>query len=158
LPLREHSEDVTELIQHYVRLFSDQEGLPYRGFTMAAQNRLRHYHWPGNVLELENLVHRLLIQVEAPSIDLEHVEAALSDNEKVSHYEANHPIMPEFEMPLRQAREQFEKAYLQYHLTQTEGSVGKVAKLAGMERTHLYRKLRSLGIDTKHLIQSSKDS
>ena len=158
LPLREHSEDVTELLQHYVRLFSDQEGLPYRNFTMAAQNRLRNYHWPGNVLELENLVHRLLIQVEQPSIDLEHVENVLSDHETVTQYHAMHHIMPEFEMPLRQAREQFEKAYLQYHLNQTDGSVGKVAKLAGMERTHLYRKLRSLGIDTKHLTQSAKDS
>ncbi len=158
LPLREHSEDVTELIQHYVRLFSDQEGLPYRSFTLAAQNRLRNYHWPGNVLELENLIHRLLIQVEQPSIDVEHIESVLSEHEKASQYEAYHHIMPEFEMPLRQAREQFEKAYLQYHLTQTDGSVGKVAKLAGMERTHLYRKLRSLGIDTKHLTQSSKDA
>jgi DNA-binding NtrC family response regulator len=158
LPLREHSEDVTELIQHYVRLFSDQEGLPYRGFTLAAQNRLRNYHWPGNVLEFENLIHRLLIQVEQPSIDVEHIENVLEDHEKSSQYEAVHHIMPEFEMPLRQAREQFEKAYLQYHLTQTEGSVGKVAKLAGMERTHLYRKLRSLGIDTKHLTQSAKDT
>ncbi|MCG6968598.1 MAG: sigma-54 dependent transcriptional regulator, partial [Gammaproteobacteria bacterium] len=158
LPLREHSEDVTELIQHYVRQFSDQEGLPYRSFTMAAQNRLRNYHWPGNVLELENLIHRLLIQVEQPSIDLEHIEDVFSDFEKVSQYDAIAHIMPEFEMPLRQAREQFEKAYLQYHLSQTEGSVGKVAKLAGMERTHLYRKLRSLGIDTKHLTQSAKDT
>jgi DNA-binding NtrC family response regulator len=163
LPLREHSEDVTELIQHYVRLFSDQEGLTYRGFTMAAQNRLRNYHWPGNVLELENLIHRLLIQVDQPNIDLEHVEEVLRDFDNVSQYkpsqlEAITHKMPEFEMPLRQAREQFEKAYLQYHLSQTEGSVGKVAKLAGMERTHLYRKLRSLGIDTKHLTQSAKDS
>ena len=77
---------------------------------------------------------------------------------KVSQYEAIGHIMPEFEMPLRQAREQFEKAYLQYHLNQAEGSVGKVAKLAGMERTHLYRKLRSLGIDTKHLTQAAKES
>jgi len=157
LPLREHSEDVTELIQHYVRLFSDKEGLHYRAFTMAAQNRLRNYHWPGNVLELENLIHRLLIQVEQPSIDVEHIENVLSDYDKLSQYDAVHHIMPEFEMPLRQAREQFEKAYLQYHLTQTDGSVGKVAKLAGMERTHLYRKLRSLGIDTKHLTQSAKE-
>ena len=67
-------------------------------------------------------------------------------------------VLPEYELPLRQAREQFEKAYLQYHLNQADGSVGKVAKLAGMERTHLYRKLRSLGIDTKHISQSLKDS
>lgn len=158
LPLREHSEDVTELIQYYVRLFSDRKGLPYRSFTLAAQNRLRNYHWPGNVLELENLIHRLLIQADEPSIELADIESVFSGTEKTSQYEAIHTIMPEFEMPLRQAREQFEKAYLQYHLNQSEGSVGKVAKLAGMERTHLYRKLRALGIDTKHLLQSAKDN
>jgi len=158
LPLREHSEDVTELIQYYVRLFSDRKGLPYRSFTLAAQNRLRNYNWPGNVLELENLIHRLLIQADEPSIELADIENVFSGAEKTSQYEAIHTIMPEFEMPLRQAREQFEKAYLQYHLNQSDGSVGKVAKLAGMERTHLYRKLRALGIDTKHLVQTAKDS
>ena len=158
LPLREHSEDVTELIQYYVRLFSDQNGLPYHNFTLAAQNRLRNYNWPGNVLELENLIHRLLIQADEPSIELAHIESVFSDAEKASQYDSVHTIMPEFEMPLRQAREQFEKAYLQYHLNQSDGSVGKVAKLAGMERTHLYRKLRALGIDTKHLLQSVKDT
>jgi two-component system nitrogen regulation response regulator NtrX len=150
-PLREHSEDVTELIQYYVRLFSDSKGLPYRSFSLAAQNRLRNYRWPGNVLELENFIHRLLIQSDEPSIELADIENLFSDAEKASQSEAIHTIMPEFEMPLRQAREQFEKAYLQYHLNQSDGSVGKVAKLAGMERTHLYRKLRALGIDTKHL-------
>ena len=61
------------------------------------------------------------------------------------------PVLPgiKFDLPLRQAREQFEKAYLEFHLKQADGSVGKVAKLAGMERTHLYRKLRALGIETK---------
>jgi two-component system nitrogen regulation response regulator NtrX len=144
------------LIQYYVRYFSDKKGLPYRSFTLAAQNRLRNYNWPGNVLELENLIHRLLIQADEPSIELSDIETVFSDTE--AQREAIQTIMPEFEMPLRQAREQFEKAYLQYHLNQSEGSVGKVAKLAGMERTHLYRKLRALGIDTKHLVQTAKDS
>lgn len=157
-PLREHGEDVTELIQHYVRLYSDQEGLPYRSFTLAAQNRLRHYNWPGNVLELENFIHRLLIQGGKPSIELEDVEKALTEDSQASQYDVIEQIVPEFELPLRQARERFEKAYLQYHLNQTAGSVGKVAKLAGMERTHLYRKLRALGIDTKHLSQAAKES
>ena len=58
--------------------------------------------------------------------------------------------MPQvFDLPLREAREQFEKAYFEHRLKEVGGSVGKVAKLAGIERTHLYRKLRALGIDTK---------
>ena len=55
LALREHVEDVTELLVYYVNLLVDKEALPYRNFTVAAQNRLRHYEWPGNIRELEGL-------------------------------------------------------------------------------------------------------
>jgi DNA-binding NtrC family response regulator len=149
-PLREHSEDVPELLNFYVNLFSTQDGLPYYSFTVAAQNRLRHYAWPGNVRELKNLVQRLLILSTGPDIDIEEVDAALGAQRPTRE-------LPEayssFDLPLRSAREQFEKAYLEHQLRQAGGSVGKVAKLAGMERTHLYRKLRALGIDTKQLGQ-----
>jgi two-component system nitrogen regulation response regulator NtrX len=55
----------------------------------------------------------------------------------------------QFDMPLREAREQFEKSYLEHQLQEVGGSVGRLAKRAGMERTHLYRKLRALGIELK---------
>ena len=56
-----------------------------------------------------------------------------------------------YELPIKEAREQFEKAYFEYHLRESGGSVSKVAQLSGMERTHLYRKLRTLGIDVKNI-------
>ncbi len=143
-PLREHAEDVTELFQYYVNLLVDTEGLPYRSFSVAAQNRLRHYHWPGNIRELENLVRRLLATGLGPQIELDEVEAILQSETDSSETNAAN-----FDLPLRQAREQFEKAYLEHHLRQSDWSVGKVAKQVGMERTHLYRKLKSLGIDTR---------
>lgn len=150
LPLREHSEDVPELLQHYVGVFSDNEQLPYRNFTVAAQNRLRHYVWPGNILELENIVRRLLMMNGDVNIEVTEVDELLSESE-TALLQDNEETLPgiKFDLPLRQAREQFEKAYLEFHLKQADGSVGKVAKLAGMERTHLYRKLRALGIETK---------
>ena len=143
--LREHVEDVTELLVYFVNMLVDKEALPYRNFTVAAQNRLRHYDWPGNIRELEGLVRRLLVLGLETDIELGEVESALDAGEL--SFGAMDSV--KFDLPLRQAREQFEKAYLEYHLQKTGGSVGKVAKLVGMERTNLYRKLRALGIDTR---------
>lgn len=143
--LREHREDIPELLNYYVNLYVEQEKLPYRKFALAAQNRLRNYHWPGNIRELSNLVQRLLIIGAGTEISLDEVEQALGNTPAP----ASSALPPGYDRPLREAREQFEKAYLEFQLRQQDGSVGKVAKIVGLERTHLYRKLRSLGIDPK---------
>ena len=95
-PLREYAEDVPELLRHYVDRLVEDERLGFRRFTVAAQNRLRNYPWPGNIRELKNVI---------------------------------------------------ERAYLTQQLQLCGGKVGQLAKRVGMERTHLYRKLRSLGVD-----------
>lgn len=146
-PLREHSEDVPELLNYYVDRFVIQENLPYREFSTAAQNRLRNYQWPGNIRELKNLVQRLLILGSGPVISAEEVDAAISST-PMPGVVSEASSLP-MDMPLREAREQFEKLYLEHQLQEVGGSVGKLAKRVGMERTHLYRKLRSLGIDIK---------
>ncbi len=146
-PLRSHSADVPELLNYYVDRFVMQENLPYREFSIAAQNRLRHYSWPGNIRELKNLVQRLLILGRGPVIDIDEVEGALQHEEAVTT-EGSKAVLP-LNLPLREAREQFEKVYLEHQLQDVGGSVGKLAKRVGMERTHLYRKLRGLGIDFK---------
>lgn len=147
--LREHREDIPELLNYYTNLYVDQDKLPYRKFSMAAQNRLRNYHWPGNVRELSNLVQRLLIIGSGPEISLEEIEQTLGGQTTIQTVPAGLPLG--YDRPLREAREQFERAYLEYQLRQQGGSVGKVAKIVGLERTHLYRKLRSLDIDPKNL-------
>ena len=144
-PIREHYEDIPELLEYYVNFFVEQEGLSYKHFTTAALNRLRRYSWPGNLRELKNLVQRLLILGEAESIDLQEVEIALGEQHDTEIAEN----LYNFDIPLRQARERFEKAYLEHQLKQHQGSVSKIAKIVGMERTHLYRKLKSLNIDIK---------
>ncbi len=141
-PLREHCEDVPELLAHYVDQFVSQDHLPYRSFSVAAQNRLRNYSWPGNVRELKNLVQRLLILGSGERIELEEVEAALRSTTPAGEAA---PVAL-FELPLREAREAFEREYLRQRLEACGGSVGRLAKLAGMERTNLYRKLKALGI------------
>jgi len=142
--LREYSEDVPELLQHYVDKIVEQEGLPYRRFDVAAQNRLRNYPWPGNVRELKNLVQRLLIAGGNEQISLEEIESELQVAAA-----ANEPLVKQdlLALPLREAREHFERAYLQQQLILVGGKVGQLAKRVGMERTHLYRKLRALGVD-----------
>ncbi|AFJ03085.1 Nitrogen assimilation regulatory protein NtrX [Methylophaga frappieri] len=147
-PLREHVEDIPELVHFFVDQQTAQSGMPYRRFTVAAQNRLRNYNWPGNVTELKNVIQRMLLLGDEDDIDVEDIEAALQADPEPA---ADDIEGINLDLPLREAREQFERIYLLQKLQETNGNVGKAAKLAGMERTHLYRKLRSLGIDTKQL-------
>lgn len=143
-PLREYAEDVPELLSYYVDRLVDTDGAKFRRFSVAAQNRLRNYPWPDNVRELKNLVQRLLLTGESEEITLEEIE-----NEIRARSTADEPLVKQdlLSLPLREAREQFERAYLQQQLVLCDGKVGKLASRVGMERTHLYRKLRSLGVD-----------
>jgi two-component system, NtrC family, nitrogen regulation response regulator NtrX len=143
-PLRDYAEDVPELLRHYLDQLVDTDGLPFRRLGVAAQNRLRNYPWPGNVRELRNLVRRLLIMGGAEEIGLDEVEQILAEESVEDEGLLSRDLMA---MPLREAREQFERAYLQQQLQLCDGKVGQLAKRVGMERTHLYRKLRALGID-----------
>ena len=143
-PLREHSEDVPSLLNFYVDHFVVQEKLPFRRFSMAAQNYLRNYSWPGNVRELRNLVQRLMILGAGDDIELDEVKTALGSIAEQPKLGSNVPEF--FNLPLKEARDHFEKSYLEYHFEKTGGSVAKLASAIGMERTHLYRKLHSLKI------------
>jgi len=143
-PLRDYAEDVPELLRHYVDRAVDAEGLPFRRFSVAAQNRMRNYPWPDNLRELKNLVQRLLIQGGPEEIRLEEIEHELAIQAVPGEPLVKQDLLA---LPLREAREQFERAYLQQQLLLCNGKVGRLAKRVGMERTHLYRKLRSLGVD-----------
>ena len=145
-PLRDYSEDVPELLTYYVDKLVDAEGLTFRRFSVAAQNRLRNYPWPDNVRELKQLVRRLLLLGSSDDIALDEVEAEISATALVDEPLVKQDLLA---LPLREAREQFERSYLQQQLVLCDGKVGQLAKRVGMERTHLYRKLRALGVNFK---------
>ncbi len=146
--LREHLQDVPELLRYYIDFYCSKDNYPYRNFAIAAQNRLLHYTWPGNVRELKNLVQRLLILSSEDEISAEEVEQALEEQSAESQNDSTeHEKL--YRLPLREARESFERSYFLYQLKQVDGNISKLSERVGLERTHLYRKLRALGINTK---------
>ncbi len=146
-PLHERPEDIPELINHFINHLPDLENTPYRKMAIAAQNRLRNHTWPGNVRELKNAVRQLQLQASGAEISLDEVENYLSHSRQQHRPSAQY----HFDLPLREAREAFERDYLIHQLQACGGSVGELAKVAGMERTHLYRKLRALNINPKQV-------
>ena len=144
-PLRERKEDIPLLLDFYLQHYIKRENLPKRKFTIAAQQFLSDYTWLGNIRELRNVVQRLLILGIGDEIGLTEVKTTLGESARSVITSNDIPVF--YDLPLKDARAQFEKAYLDYHLNQHKGSVSKLAETAGVERTHLYRKLHALGIE-----------
>ena len=144
--LRDHREDVPDLVNFYADWIIDAEQLPYRRFATGALNALRNYPWPGNIRELKNMVQRLLILNKDTEITASDVQQVLGDQPVASARSQPHAL---FGLPLRDARDEFERAYLEHHLQRMGGNVAEVARISEMERTHLYRKLKNLGISVK---------
>ncbi|MDH5631385.1 MAG: sigma-54 dependent transcriptional regulator [Gammaproteobacteria bacterium] len=150
--LRDHVEDMPELVTAYTEWFADREGLAYRRFTTGALNTLRNHAWPGNIHELRALIKQLLILNQGPEVTIPELREALGRHRKMDvRASVSDNTDPLFDLPLRDARDNFEKAYLEYQLRKANGNVSEAATLAGIERTHLYRKLKQLGIDPKRL-------
>jgi len=149
-PLRERREDITELGTYFLNYFAQRDDTPPRRFSTTAQARLRCHDWPGNGRELRNLVQRMLILGEGDEISAGEVSAGMDRHHpgtSAGALDSNQRM--HFDLPMRKARERFEHDYLLYQLKLAKGRVGDLARRVGMERTHLYRKLRSLGIDPK---------
>jgi len=145
-PLRDHREDIPVLAQAVVHQAVEFEGYPPHRFSPAAIKRLQGDSWPGNVRELQNVVKRLMLTCDQEEISEADVTTNLSPEQAAAQ---SKPALPEFNMDMRDAREAFEKAYLSFHLEQVGGNMTELATRTGLERTHLYRKLKALGIDTK---------
>lgn len=149
--LNSYLDDLPALVEFYVDRFVQNEKLPYRELSTASTNRLRQHSWPGNVRELVNCVQQLLIMGGETIISVEEVDSILGDLQ--SKTQASHSVELNNEadlgQDLRTARDAFERHYFEHHLKAMSGNVTAVAKASGLERTHLYRKLKALNIDPK---------
>ncbi len=139
--LRECAEDVPDVAALMLAQLVEARACPPRRLTVAALNALRNYAWPGNLAQLESVIKNLALS------SLEE-EVGLEDVERVLGAQAGPSAPPELglDRPYREAREAFERLYFENLLAQESGSMSKVAEKSGLERTHLYRKLKALGL------------
>jgi two-component system nitrogen regulation response regulator NtrX len=140
-PVRDFAEDVPDLASLMLAQLVEARVCPARRFAIAALNALRHYTWPGNLAELESVVKDLGLSALEEEVQLEDVERVLAAR-------ATPGALPEvaFDRPYREAREAFERVYFEHLLAREHGSMSRVAERSGLERTHLYRKLKALGL------------
>lgn len=145
--LRQRRKDLPELVKLFVEDISLRNQLDAPILSSGALSALKNYDWPGNVRQLQNVIQRLIVLNAGAQVETNDVEAALGGDLDMK---ARVPQLPDyFDGDMRQAKEQFEKAYLSHHLNLVNGNVSKLAKKVGLERTHLYRKLKSLDITAR---------
>jgi two-component system nitrogen regulation response regulator NtrX len=147
-PLAARTADIPVLIEEFVRFYGARDGLPGRRFAPDSMDVLNHYPWPGNIRELQNLVERLLILAEGPEISAAEIEGALGLDNRMALANSNFDE-DDFGGTLKRARERFERAFLEYHLARNDWNIARTAEIVGLERTHLYRKLKNLSIALK---------
>jgi len=140
--LREHREDVPDLANLMLNRMVEAKEIPPRQFSTGALNSLRNFDWPGNLTQLESVVRTLATTASTEQISLEDVNQGLPQPAAAAHVSHDLP----FDLPLRDARDAFERVYFEYHIAREGGNISRVADSVGLERTHLYRKLKQLGI------------
>ena len=145
-PLRRYLHDVPELLDLCVEFFNKKEALAYRRFSLAAQNMLTKYPWPGNIKQLIDMVHALLARKDKEIINVEEIEETLTLQGPKGNLLIESNIMT---LSMKEARRQFEKAFLVRQLELVGGKISELSRRVEMERTNLYRKLQSLGIEYK---------
>jgi DNA-binding NtrC family response regulator len=160
--LDEHKEDIPDLVVAIANLQFELADMEYREFDIAALNSLRNADWPGDLAQLDAVVRNLIQTSLGKKISLEDVKRVVHqfDDAKprssgVEERRGGAPkselatFGPSLDQPLREARDEFERFYFEYHMQAAMHNMSKLAEIAGLERTHLYRKLKQLGIKIK---------
>ena len=149
--LNDHREDVPDLATAMASLLVETAGINYKIFDVAALNALRNAAWPGDLAELEAVVQNSMLTSLGDKITLSDVNRVLeqftAEPGNISAQLLSSPI--DLALPLREARDDFERFYFKHHMSTINNNMSKLAEISGLERTHLYRKLKQLGIKIK---------
>lgn len=146
--LRDRSDDIPLLVEHFVNLFYRKEGRDPKYFLPETMAVLKQYHWPGNVRELKNIIERILIMTPGRTITCDDIPDL-----RGGHYE------PESTFPtvdgalalatLREAREEFEREFIVQKLEENDWNISRTAEIIELERSNLHRKIKTYGIDVR---------
>lgn len=148
-PLRDRKEDIPLLVKEFLEEFGQQYGRPHVEMTEEALSTLRQYHWPGNVRELRNLVERVLIlNPKIHKIEKRHLPMLVYRGPKLTDSGRISTKGEEFSS-LVEAREAYERDFILKKLDEFHGNVSRAAEGLGLERSHLYRKMKALGVNVK---------
>lgn len=152
--LSDHREDIPDLARAIGFLLIESTEVGYREFETAALNSLRNSEWPGNLKQLDSVIRNLMQTSLGERITVADVQRVMEQfsplqiTELVSttKYEG---LSIDLDQPLREARDAFERLYFEHHIRKADKNMSRVAEAVELERTHLYRKLKQLGIKTK---------
>jgi two-component system nitrogen regulation response regulator NtrX len=142
--LEERREDIPQLAEHFISILHETQGLPKRALSEEAAALLQTMNWPGNIRQLRNMIERVLILGEEGDA----ISAAELPGETAAPSEGARVILSGSvaTLPLREAREAFEREYLVTQINRFGGNISRTAEFVGMERSALHRKLKSLGV------------
>jgi two-component system, NtrC family, nitrogen regulation response regulator NtrX len=151
-PLRERREDIPALVQHFMKLHADEQGLRMKNVSPEAMAVFQQYDWPGNIRELRNLIERLMIMV--PGFVIEAAQATLSLQGRTtgvvpSAPSAATPLLTKSYDSLRDARNAFEKEYISRKLREHHWNISRTADDLKIERSHLHRKIKLLDVEMR---------
>ncbi len=143
-PLRDRREDIPLLVREFLRGFGREYGRPRMEIADDAIDLLRHYHWPGNVRELKNVIERVLIlNPQAQRIERRHLPMLVHRTAvRTGDFDT-----------LQQARDAYEREYILKKIDDCNGNMSRAAESLGLERSHLYRKMKALGIGVREPAQ-----
>ncbi len=147
--LADRREDIPSLVDHFFARYAADNGIPPPEISIEAMAALQSYEWPGNVRQLRNVVERTTILT--PRERLQRIEADMLPTEILSgRMNGDSGISALMGVPLREARENFEREYLRVQIRRFSGNISRTASFIGMERSALHRKLKLLGMADRH--------